>query len=157
LVATARTTSSSASHHAAPYVPLLYAALYDSVAAHSRLGLNVAVDVGHYDEVVLVDSARRLDGLPVLFVGIRCPVGVIMERRRASEAGHYLTSTEGEPLPAPVLRWQREVQGDWPYDLELDTSELTPAECATAISDRLRNGPVPRAFSRLRERGETGT
>lgn len=30
-------------------VPVFYAALYESVAAHSRLGLHVVVDVGHHD------------------------------------------------------------------------------------------------------------
>jgi chloramphenicol 3-O phosphotransferase len=31
------------------FVPLLYAALYETMAAHSRLGLNVVVDIGHHD------------------------------------------------------------------------------------------------------------
>ncbi len=58
-------------------VPTLYAALYESIAAHSRLGLNVVVDVGHHDAYstplhVLPDAARRLDGLPALLVGVRC-------------------------------------------------------------------------------------
>ena len=35
-------------HPAAPVVPMLYAALYESIAAHSRLGLNVVADVGHH-------------------------------------------------------------------------------------------------------------
>jgi chloramphenicol 3-O phosphotransferase len=139
-----------ADHPAAPYVPLLYAALYDSVAAHSRLGLNVVVDVGHYDAAILADAVERLDGLPVLFVGIHCPLEVNMQRRRA-EGGRYATSTEGEPIPAPVLRWQREVHGGWAYDLELDTSRLTPAACAAEIEDRLRKGLSPSAFARLRE------
>ena len=30
-------------------IPALFAAFYDSVAAHSRHGLNVVVDVGHHD------------------------------------------------------------------------------------------------------------
>lgn len=30
-------------------IPALYAAFYDSVAAHSRQGLNVVADVGHHD------------------------------------------------------------------------------------------------------------
>jgi chloramphenicol 3-O phosphotransferase len=30
-------------------VPVLYSAMYESIAAHSRLGLNVVVDVGHHD------------------------------------------------------------------------------------------------------------
>src|SRR5438034_6866321 len=53
-------------HPVAPLVPVLYAAMYDSIAAHSRAGLNVVVDVGHYDRAILADSARRLWGLPVL-------------------------------------------------------------------------------------------
>jgi len=122
-------------HAAAPYVPLLYAALYDSVAAHSRLGVNVAVDVGHYDAEILADGMRRLDGLPVLFVGVICPVDVIMERRRAASE-RYATAAAGDPIPPPVLRWQERVHGGWTYDLELDTSQLTPQECAEAIRAR---------------------
>lgn len=30
-------------------VPGFYAALYEAIAAHSRLGLNVVADVGHHD------------------------------------------------------------------------------------------------------------
>ena len=30
-------------------IPTLYQAMYESIAAHSRLGLNVVVDVGHHD------------------------------------------------------------------------------------------------------------
>jgi chloramphenicol 3-O phosphotransferase len=37
-------------------VPILYAALYESVAAHSRLGLSVAVDVGRYSSASGVRS-----------------------------------------------------------------------------------------------------
>jgi chloramphenicol 3-O phosphotransferase len=126
-------------HPVAAVVPLLYAALYDSIAAHSRLGLNVAVDVGHYDVGVLSDCARRLDGLPVLFVGVRCPIERIMERRGAP----------GEPPPDPVLRWQREVHAYWEYDLEVDASVLGPAQCAAAVRQRLAAGPEGTAFGRL--------
>src|SRR6476620_11363797 len=56
-----------------PLIATMYAALYESIAAHSRLGLNVVVDVGHHDAYsaplhVLADAARRLDRLPVLLV-----------------------------------------------------------------------------------------
>ncbi len=122
-----------ADHPAAPYVPVLYAALYESVAAHSRLGLNVVVDVGMHDAAIVRDALRRLEGLPVLFVGVRCPLETIMERRRASEPAVYATA------PEPALRWEREVHGDWAYDLEVDTSQLTPEQCAQAI----RRASVP--------------
>ena len=135
-------------HPAAPFVPLLYAALYDSVAAHSRLGLNVAVDVGHHDETILADAAWRLKGLPVLFIAVQCPLEVIMQRRRAS-TGAYARAEVGEPIPPPVLRWQREVHGGWAYDLEVDTSRQSPGECAAAIRERLDSSPPPSVFARL--------
>jgi chloramphenicol 3-O phosphotransferase len=139
-------------HAITPLVPVLYAAMYDSIAAHSRAGLNVVVDVGHYDGAILADSARRLAGLPVLFVGVRCPLEVIMERRNISQPGRereYATGSETEPVPAPVLRWQNAVHIPGIYDLEVDTSRLSPDESAAAIRRRLDAGPPGSAFTQL--------
>jgi chloramphenicol 3-O phosphotransferase len=134
-------------HAAAERLPALYAALYESVAAHSRLGLAVAVDVGHHDRAILADVSRRLAGLPVLFVGVRCPIEVVMERRRAAET--YVSAAEGEAVPEPVLRWQEQVHGGWEYDLELDTSQLSPQQCAAVIAGRLASGLAASALARL--------
>lgn len=138
-------------------VPVLYAALYESIAAHSRLSLNVVVDAGHHDGYrrplgVLADCARRLAELPVLFVGVRCPVEVIMARRNAGQPGReggYLTGTAADPIPAPVRRWQESVHHPGVYDLEVDTSVLSPEDCAAAIARRLAEGPPGDAFARL--------
>jgi chloramphenicol 3-O phosphotransferase len=143
-----------------PLVPVFFAALYESIAAHSRLGLNVVADVGHHDAYaqprqILAASARRLAGLPVLFVGVRCPIEVIMARRNAGHAGRegeYATGSAAEPIPAPVHIWQREVHIPGIYDLEVDTAVLSPAECAAAIRRRLDDDPPPSAFRRLAER-----
>lgn len=139
-------------HAVAPLGAAFYAAMYDSIAAHSRAGLHVVVDVGHYDRAILADSARRLAGLPVLFVGVRCPVAVIMERRNAGQVGRereYAIGSETEPVPAPVLRWQNAVHGPGIYDLEVDTSRLSPDESAAAIRRRLDAGPPGSAFAQL--------
>ena len=141
-----------ADHPAASTVPVLYAALYESVAAHSRLGLNVAVDVGHYAIAIAVDSARRLRGLPVLFVGVRCSIEAIMERRRAAPPGTYAVAPPTEAVPEPVLLWQQEVHAHWTYDLVVDTSTSSAAECALAIRTQLDLGPKPDAFDRLARR-----
>lgn len=136
-------------------VPNLYAGLYGSIAAHSRLGLNVVTDVGHHDNYsrplgILHECARRLAGLPVLFVGVRCPVEVIMQRRAASGAeGGYVTGSVDDPVPLPVGLWQEEVHRPGVYDFEVDTSRQDPAECARAIHQRLDAGPEPLAFRRL--------
>ncbi|MGN6378810.1 MAG: phosphotransferase-like protein, partial [Gaiellales bacterium] len=68
-------------HPVAALVPTLYAALYDSIAAHSRLGLGVVADVGHHDREILAACARRLAGLPAILVGVRCPIDEILKRR----------------------------------------------------------------------------
>jgi len=137
-------------------IPALYAAFYDSVAAHSRHGLNVVADVGHHDGYsvplgTLADAARRLTGLPALLVGVRCPVEVIMARRDAGQPGRqgrYVTSGPGGEIPEPVLRWQRHVHQPGIYDLEIDTSTVTPQAAAAMIRDRLA-GPPPTALRRL--------
>lgn len=135
-----------------PFVPLLYRAMYESIAVHSRVGLNVVVDVGHHDAYgvprrILPDCARRLKGLPVLFVGVRCPIEVIMERRRAT--GWDVGSAAGASIPQPVRLWQQEVHIPGIYDLEVDTSLLSPEACAAVIRQHLEHGPPPSAFKRL--------
>ena len=135
-----------------PLVVTMYRALYAAIAAHSRLGLNVAVDVGHHDAYsvprgILPDCARRLSGLPVLFVGVRCPIEVIMQRRRAT--GWNTDINADASVPRPVQLWQQEVHKPGIYDLEVDTSLLTPEECAALIRRQLETGRVPSAFQRL--------
>ena len=142
-------------------VQRFYAALYDSIAAHSRLGLNVVVDVGHHDahanpSDILAECARRLAGLPVLFVGVRCPIEVIMERRDAGQVGRegqYLLSAVDGSVPDAVHLWQREVHRPGIYDLEVDASLLSPEACAAVIRRRLQDGiGAPTAFQRLAQR-----
>ena len=137
-------------------IPALYAAFYDSVAAHSRHGLNVVADVGHHDACAVLlhplrDAARRLRGLPALLVGVRCPIEEIMRRRDAGQPGRegrYATSGPGGEIPDPVLRWQHRVHQPGIYDLEIDTSTLTPEAAAASICARLA-GPPPTAFRQL--------
>ncbi len=133
-----------------PFIVAAYAALYDSIAAHSRQGLNVVVDLGHHDAYsralgILGSCARRLHDLPALFVGVRCPLDVVMARRASSEG--YLNASHG--VPEPVQRWQDEVHRPGIYDLDVDTSVLRPEECAAVIDARLRHGPPGDAFARL--------
>jgi chloramphenicol 3-O phosphotransferase len=127
-----------------PAVRILYAALYESVSAHARLGLSVVVDVGHHEAYseplgVLADCARRLSGLPVLWVGVRCPLDVIW-RRRAQSWGQSSESAD-DGLRAAVERWQAAVHSHGAYDLEVDTSAMSPGECTGIIADRLAEGP----------------
>jgi chloramphenicol 3-O phosphotransferase len=145
-----------------PLLPRLYAGLYEAIAAQSRLGLDVVADLGHHDAYsqplgILPDCARRLKGLPALFVGIHCPLDAILARRRQQVAGRetlYASTAEGEPPPAPVLLWQEAVHAHGLYDLTIDTSTMTPDEAATVILAAFAKGlPRPSAFEQLAQRG----
>jgi chloramphenicol 3-O phosphotransferase len=133
----------------------LYLGLYGSVAAHARAGVNVVVDVGHHDHYskplgILPRCARELVELPVLFVGVRCPIEVIWRRRERSWGQ---SEQDGAPeLVAAVRRWQEAVHALGPYDLEVDTSVSSPEQCAERIEARLVEGPPGRVFDELARR-----
>ncbi len=135
-----------------PLIVRMYQAMYASIAAHSRVGLNVVVDVDHHDRYsvprgILPICARQLAGLPVLVVGVYCPLEVIMERRRDT----WGVDSDGS-IPEPVRRWQEAVHIPGIYDLEVDTSVLSPKECAELIRQRLDSGLT----AACRERPATG-
>jgi chloramphenicol 3-O phosphotransferase len=123
-----------------PVVQRLYAALYESIAAHSRQGFDVVADVGHHDAYsvplgILPDCARLLAGLDALFVGVRCPTETIMARRNADpHNGLYLG---GPGIPEPVRLWQEAAHVPGIYDLEVDTGTMTAADCIAVIAAAL--------------------
>ncbi len=130
----------------------LYRAMYEAVAAHSRLGINVVVDVEHHDSYsvprqILRASARQLHGLPVLFVGVHCPIDVVLERRRTTWGG--VGYDQSDANADPVRLWHEAVHQPGIYDLEVDTSILEPQQCAELIAERLADGPPPQAFDLL--------
>lgn len=134
-----------------PLIVILYRAMYKAIAQHSRLGLNVVVDVGHHDAYsiprgILPNCAQQLKGLPVLFVGVRCPLEVITQRRHAT---WHVDNAGGDTVPKAVSLWQQAVHVPGIYDLEVDTSVLSSEDCADTIRQHLENGPPTSAFQRL--------
>lgn len=135
-----------------PHIFQLYRAMYDSVAAHSRLGINVVMDVGHHGfystrHATLLDCVPRLHDLPVLLVGVRCPLDEIMRRRRS--IGWNTDIPEGAPVPEAVRRWQEEAHDPGIYDIEVDTSVLGPEACARSIGERMNANEPSGAMARL--------
>jgi chloramphenicol 3-O phosphotransferase len=134
-----------------PLIVTLYHAMYESIAAHSRLGLNVVVDVGHHDfystrRSILYNCANVLKDFPVLFVGVRCPLDVVMKRRIETWGAGY---TEDGDVSQPVILWQESVHMPGIYDLELDTSILSSEECAEVIRTQLGKDPYGTAFKQI--------
>ena len=134
-----------------PLVATLYSAMYESIAAHSRLGINVVVDVGHHDAYsaplgILADCARRLSGLRAWFIGVRCPSEVILDRRRATWG---VDASEEESMRMRVVRWDELVHSPGLYDFEVHTSLKTAEACAAAIRRFIESGTPPAALLRL--------
>ena len=75
-----------------------------------------------------------------------------MRRRNASPDGLYATGAVDDP-PLPVRRWQEAVHDPGIYDVEVDTSVMSPLECAEVIRGWLeRNGAT--AFAKLATIGQ---
>jgi chloramphenicol 3-O phosphotransferase len=134
------------------WVPVLYAALFESVAAHARLGLNVVTDVGLHDEYskprgIRADCARRMAGLPALFVGVHCTIDVLWERR--AQTWGQVRGEVDDGVTAAVELGQRAMHAHSGYDVEVDTSVLGPVECAEVIRKRLLEGPPGSMFAEL--------
>jgi chloramphenicol 3-O phosphotransferase len=130
-------------------LPILFAGMYETVAVHARLGLDVVMDVNHHECYskplgILGDCARRLAGLPVLFVGLVCPIEVIWERRAATWG--QVRGNVAPDVNAAVELAQTETHAHGCYDLVIDTSTVSPAEGAKIIGRRLAEGPPGSAF-----------
>ena len=134
-----------------PLVVTLYLAMYEAMAAHSRRGVNVVADVGHHDGYsiprgILPACARLLAGMPAWLIGVRCPIEVIMTRRQATWGASY---ADDGSIPRPVRLFQELVHAPGIYDLEVDTSVMSPEACAAAIRACVDEGPAPTALQRL--------
>jgi chloramphenicol 3-O phosphotransferase len=75
-----------------------------------------------------------------------------MKRRsRVDSESGYVVGTKDDPVPLPVVLWQEAVHKPGIYDLEVDTSLLSPEECAEVIGQRLMEGPPGTTFRQLAE------
>ncbi len=129
-----------------PFAHFVHSGLHHTAAALAKIGHNVVVDHVLYAAPDLHECLTLWHALPVWLVGVHCPLEVVRQRAvmRADRSGwkEYLD----------VVTWQFEVVHRHTrgiYDIEVDTSHLSPAECALQIKDALGAGGQPRAFKQL--------
>ena len=111
--------------------------MHATAAALAGQGLNVIVDHVLLEDDWLADCRARWTAFDVLFVGVRCPLEVIVERERTRKDR---TIGQAEAQFHVVHRGGG-------YDLEVDTSALSPEEgaalIATALDARSASGGAP--------------
>ncbi len=116
----------------------LFSGMHHAIASGARAGLNVIADHVLVEQQWVDECARLFEDLPAYLIGVRCPLEVLEERERSRK-----DRTLGQArLQYPVIHKYAK------YDLEVDTSVLTPEECAERIIERLKRSPE--AFRQLR-------
>ena len=116
--------------------------MYRAVAALASAGNDLIVDDVLFDSRALREAVSALSMHNVLFVGVRCPLKVAEGREQA----------RGNRFQGLARAHYELVHAHDTYDLQVDTSRLSPIECALQIKQRLQEGPPPTAFIQLRSR-----
>lgn len=116
----------------------LWAGLHAAAAVLVQTGNDVIVDDLLFDRRVRDEAIETLYALDPLFVGVRCPLEVAQRRERERDR------TAGLAVALAA------VHDGCIYDIEVDTSVMSPAECAALIRNRLVRGPRPDGFRRMK-------
>ena len=120
----------------------LFSGMHHAIAELSRAGNNVLADHVLVEPDWVTECAALFAGLPAYLIGVRCPLEVLVERER-NRHNRTLGQAEAQfPL----------VHAHALYDFEVDTSLLSPQECAEQVAGFLASGVPPRAFEVLRGR-----
>jgi chloramphenicol 3-O-phosphotransferase len=141
-------------------------AMHAMIAAAARVGQNMVVDhLTFLDPPVLQDCIWRMADVPVLFVCLK-PSRDVLEKRLLERqvdvvpapimeamagAGPEIMKAMGEELAAATPWFYEHAYANDRYDLELDSSSMSPDEVCERIEARLRQGPGT-AFAALRDR-----
>lgn len=110
-----------------------------AMATLARAGVPLIIDEVLFERTFLDDYVRAFTGLPVLFVGVRCPAAIAAAREQARG-----NRSLGAARVQTAL-----VHTHAPYDLEVDTSLLSPRACAEGVVAALRHPPEQPVFRRL--------
>lgn len=114
--------------------------MHRAIAAFANEGNNVIIDDLILHPSFLEDYVEVLEGFYVLFVGVRCPLDVVNAREK-KRPGRF---------PGTAISHFNEVHAHDLYDLEVDTSIVSPREAAEVVRLFIESGSRPHAFERLR-------
>lgn len=109
--------------------------LHREVAAHYRSDRNVIVETSLMDRRALIDAAEQFAPLNGFFVGVKPPLSVSMQ---------WEAQRGDRPVGQAQLHYDL-IHAHGIYDLELDSSQMTPVQCAKLILEEQRKS-TPHAF-----------
>jgi chloramphenicol 3-O phosphotransferase len=125
-----------------PVCQPLFSGFHQSLAALASAGNHLIVDDVLLERGWLRDAVEALVNHEVCFVGVHCHVDVAEAReRKRSDRDRGIARGQYNLVHAHGL-----------YDVEVDTSLLTPHACAERILKAQQGLHSPTAFERLRDR-----
>jgi chloramphenicol 3-O phosphotransferase len=106
--------------------------MHHTAADLARSGVDLVIEHAFLEQHWIKDCLQTLAGLPVLLVGVRPPLAVL-EKREIERGFRVIGQARGH---------SDLVHAGVDYDLELDTSILSPKECAEKILAAISNVSV---------------
>jgi chloramphenicol 3-O phosphotransferase len=115
----------------------LFSGMHHSIAAAARSGNNIIADHVLVERGWVDECARLFSDLPAYLIGLQCPLEILEEREHSRK-----DRTLGQARKQFMLIHKYTV-----YDIEVDTSLLSPEQCSRKIIGRLTFPPT--AFKSL--------
>lgn len=112
--------------------------VHRSILTLLQSGQNIIAEHTLCEPAWLRACATQFYGLCAWFVGVRCPPALLEQRAHASGRQPTQLHAQIERVHTPGV-----------YDVEVDTSKLSPAECAALIQQHILHAPAPLALSWL--------
>ncbi|MBN1537826.1 MAG: zeta toxin family protein [Anaerolineales bacterium] len=121
-------------------MPGIMSAIHQSICMFASRGHNLIVDHVLQNQDWLIECIQLLENYPVLFVGVHCRVKELDRRERQRNMVQGLARQQFEIVHAHGI-----------YDLEIDSADYDPLECAEQVKEALEKGLSGNAFSRLKQ------
>jgi chloramphenicol 3-O phosphotransferase len=124
---------------------ILFSGMHHAIAAAARRGNNIIADHVLVERAWVDECAQLFAEMKAYLIGLHCPLEVL-EQREADRKDRTLGQARAQ---------FRVIHQFTCYDLEVDTSTLSPDECAQRIIERLTTAPT--AFKQLASRIQHGS
>lgn len=119
----------------------LISSMHQAIAAISRSGSHVIADHVLVEPDWVQECAELFSDLPAYLIGVRCPLGVLIQREQERQ-----DRTLGQAAAQFNLVHRHEL-----YDLEVDTSVDVPEVCVQKVISLLAE-KRPLAFQQIKQR-----
>lgn len=113
------------------------------VATFENAGLDLIIDEVFEGDRFLIDYVKAFQGKLVYFVGVFCDLKTTIERE-------LLRPSRAKGLAQNQFKVVHEPNRF--YDLEIDTTKISPFDCAKNILDFIEKNPNPKSMSLILQR-----